>query len=234
MCAVARVVEINGFQGGFSPRRVRNHVEIALILAFRLDFGDPTRRNARFDFPDLPGDAFCNIPVSGDSGLPKARNFASRGGSGREKSGISRFREKVPPGPEKARYARVFGATWCQNARVNAVSRKKRVHSRIFSRVAPYPRHFFSKLGNSRFGSFRAARGRPGASKTCQGGITEKWRKSRKRAFVKVFAKKSGKASGNVEKSTRNPEEAEDRDASPNSIYTNSRSTRLCGLLLLP
>ena len=120
------------------------------------------------------------------------------GGPGREKSGISRFREKVPPGPEKARYARVLGATRCQNARVNAISRKKRVHSRVFSRFAPCPRHFFSKFGNSRFASFRAVRGRPGASKTRQGGITKKRRKSRKRAFFEVFAKKSGKASGNV------------------------------------
>ena len=104
----------------------------------------------------------------------------------------------MPPGPEKARYARVFGTTRCQNARVNAISRKKRVHSRVFSRFAPCPWHFFSKLGNSRFASFRAVRGRPGASKTRQGGITKKRRKSRKRAFFVVCAKKSGKASGNV------------------------------------
>ena len=210
----------------------RGDVEIASTLAFWLDFGVQTRQNPRFDFPDLPGDAFCNIPVSDDSGLPEARNFASRRGSGREKSGISSFREKVPPGPEKARYTRAFLATWCQNARVNAISRKKRVHSRVLARFAPYPRHFFSKLGNSRFGSFRAARGRPGASKTCPGGVTEKRRKSRKRTFFKVFAKidenrrfssengrktrenqgqsgKSWKASGNVEKSTRNPQNPE-------------------------
>ena len=59
----------------------RGDVEIASTLAFWLDFGVQTRQNPRFDFPDLPGDAFCNIPVSDDSGLPEARNFASRRGS---------------------------------------------------------------------------------------------------------------------------------------------------------
>jgi len=146
-----------------------------------------TRVLAGFRFPDLPGDAFCNIPFLDDPGLPETRYFGSRGGSERAENGLSIFCEKVLRGPEKARYTRVFFAIWRQNARVSAISRKKRAHSRVLARFAPPLWHFWPKFVNCRFGSPGVARGLPRDSGNRRSQNYEKTSKKRKTRVSRVF-----------------------------------------------